>query len=409
MEPASRDIPLNSNPNATLGLDVDRQIHSIQRSPSAGGADPIARPGNPLRQQNGPSMRTRRSDSLIQHGRATAAQLQVNQQAYAEHEMRMRPAFVSNEMAAPALGAMPLMPQPLWLDVRGNDVTATVRESQWAVSIFNQADARHMAHLAGHVASLANWLKHYEQSASSFPTPMHEPSWGPLPPTSSAADGLMADLAQWQRNPTGPGLCELLLNDFKVVLDDLAEHLATVNPSHRRIAREQPFFTDRGRIELPDHLGRRLSISSRHAGIVDTTVALPAVENFFSGPVDHYKGSSRRDPYSATARQYAVSGTPFVGGASGTIETILMVMAQLQPLRSLDEVQQRESLLGLYTAMSVAAGHHSVIECILPAQAHGYFANIPYALAGPGGYAQATAALQGHFSAIGLNPGVSLS
>jgi hypothetical protein len=74
-------------------------------------------------------------------------------------------------------------------------------------------------------------------------------------------------------------------------------------------------------------------------------------------------------------------GYPFVGGASGSIEYLILSMeddgAGKYPAGLVSDLRARETLIAWTTALLVAGGNHSVGECLAVAQAMGYFSGVP--------------------------------
>lgn len=116
----------------------------------------------------------------------------------------------------------------------------------------------------------------------------------------------------------------------------------------------------------------------------------------------HFKGDVERTPQSQTAQKFMDSGTPFIGGASGTIEQIVSMMEKDKPHGSLpsEESNQREQIIALYSAMLVIGGNHSLMEGLLPAKGYGYFKEIPDVLESPEGYGEAMAAIGKRFPGL---------
>jgi hypothetical protein len=75
---------------------------------------------------------------------------------------------------------------------------------------------------------------------------------------------------------------------------------------------------------------------------------------------------------SETVKAFEIVGMPFIGGASGTIQqlSILMLAEELNK-------ETIEAVLMLNTAILIAGGHHALGECLISAQIAGFFQKIP--------------------------------
>jgi hypothetical protein len=129
------------------------------------------------------------------------------------------------------------------------------------------------------------------------------------------------------------------------------------------------------------------------------------MDDFFDEGIHHEKGAVERIKESDTSRMFGSSGTPFIAGASGTVQIVAMIMevgGKFQDL-SKEEKDQREIILGLIAAAGVVGGNHSMMESILAAKLYGYFAQVPDSLESARGYDRAIAALENRLNELGLS------
>jgi hypothetical protein len=300
------------------------------------------------------------------------------------------------------------------LDRRGNNAAATVRESRFAQQTWANMPEAHKREMVGELRWLIQSSKNFQAVFSRFSRSMPRADRHYVEDRFHVAHTLERRLDHWEENDgTSKGLCNLLLGgdaEFKDLTDCIgtcAEHL---EPDTAETARGRSYFQDRGRMSVPGAQQRAESVLSRHSGITDSVHRTPSMENFFSGDVEHYKGMARRDEQSMTAQRFQRSGTPFIGGASGTMANLLMLMELKAPQNTLEdpEYDQRERALGHYASLLVAGGHHSMMECILPARSYGYFLDVPNPLNEGGDYNRSASALEASLANIGIRPGVPL-
>lgn len=303
-------------------------------------------------------------------------------------------------------------------DRRENDKQATIRESRWATGLWSSLRPEQLEPLMENVRFMVASARNFETLFHEFEGDLSGADRRRIEQSFTAARSLGARLDAWEASPdrSSKALCELLADgkadgraDFKDAVDGLETCIDNLDRHRTQAARGRSFFEDRGRMPIPKDQRREESAFSRHAGISDSNTRTRSAENFFSEDLEHYKGMASRAPDSRTARKFRESGTPFIGGASGSIENILLIMDTHKHVNDLSnaEYKNREKLLGLYTAMLVSAGHHSVMECMLPARAYGYFEDVPSPL--KGGYTPAVRALANRLRELGLDAGGALT
>lgn len=296
-------------------------------------------------------------------------------------------------------------------DRRENDKQTTVRESRWATGLWNDLRPEQLEPLVEHVRFMVISAHVFEGLFHHFDGDLNASDRRRIKEGFTAARFLGTGLDAWETSPnqSAKSFCELLAGgkddghfDFKDAVDGLETCIDNLEPDRTQAARGRYCFKDRGRMPVAKDQRREESVFSRHGGISDSNTRTHSVENYFSENLEHYKGMAQRAPGSRTANKFRESGTPFIGGASGSIETILLIMDTYKHVDELsnDEFNTREKLLGLYTAMLVSAGHHSVMECVLPARAYGYFKDVPNPLTG--GYTPAIQALASRLRDLGF-------
>ncbi len=268
------------------------------------------------------------------------------------------------------------------LDARGNDPAATKRESSWAVNVVSGAPDNDLQLQLQHARALAEQYKAYPTGKKL------KDALDLLPP-----------------NPTGIQITELLLDrngGFKELMDFVGGLVGNDHPDLKDKGRKQTVFLDRGRKTA--ERTRAGSFSNPHGGITTGRDRSNSTADIFAAPVQHAKGALIGDQSSETYKKFQESGAPFIGGASGTVQFIVMDLESKKPIDQLSnaERQQREKLIALNAARLVAGGHHSMSECIIAAQAYGYFDNIPDPLKD---YDVSMKALEKHFGNLGLNAG----
>lgn len=270
------------------------------------------------------------------------------------------------------------------LDARGNDPLATRRESSWAAEFVQDPPGTLLADTLQYMATLPDQIG----DKQIFGMPGFKQTLAQLPPT-----------------PTGLQFTEFLFeaNPFKKVMDEVGPKVGDIRPDLRDKGRDAPFFVDRGRNDrLPRE--RRQSFSNPDMGIATGSDRTPDTRNLFTQNIDHAKGRIRGFLDSETFQRFQQSGAPFIGGASGTIQYMTMELESRKPLKKLDrtELQEREKLLAMMSAQLVAAGHHSMTECLIAAKTYGYFKDVPDPLID---YDAAMKALEKHFQRLGLGGG----
>ncbi|WP_128176640.1 hypothetical protein [[Pantoea] beijingensis] len=355
---------------------------------------------------------------------------------------RIHPQFQQERAGVAAENVFPRIPNPppesknsLWarfnqmslhrrqdkveFDNRGNDAAATQRESSWSVNVLRSIHPDLATNFLQHIASLITGpLTATTEFKQKFKASLESRN---ISPTDVAA--LMTGFEHAEtlkqsiqdgviRNETPTALILRLVesNDFKIMLDLNGMLLEARDPETRRAIRRQPLFRDRGRIDVPKERVRSQSVYNRHAGIADELHRRPSTENFFNRNINHAKSSNMRDPLSETAKQFSKSGTPFIAGASGTMQVILHHMEQEKPYASLTakERQSVETNILIHTALLVASGHHSIVEVLQPGRKLGYFSDLPDPLQGKKGYRNFMRALDSRLAALNLSAATRL-
>lgn len=268
------------------------------------------------------------------------------------------------------------------LDARGNDPAATKRESSWAVKVVSDVSDSDLQLQLAHARKLA---------ADNADMPLGQ--------------RLQQALDNLPPNPTGIQITELLLDrnaGFKELMDFVGGSVSNTRPDLKDKGRNQPFFQDRGRKTM--ERTRSPSFSNRHGGITTGRDRSGSTTDVFVANTQHAKGALIGDQSSETYKKFQESGAPFIGGASGTMQFIVMELEATKPIDQLSnaERQEREKLLALNSARLVAGGHHSMSECLIAAQAYGYFSNVPDPLKD---YDASMKALEKHFGNLGLDSG----
>lgn len=272
------------------------------------------------------------------------------------------------------------------LDARGNDKDATRRESQFVKDLFGKLDGSGKKLLADHFAHLAD-----KPGGRSFKVVL-EQEYG-----SFARNPMkMVEMMSAKEGVRG--------SPFKSMLDNQVNALKYGEPyktMHKK-CREMPFFSPRGRADK----GRtRLARTGRDQGI--QTSDKGTLSDGFTVALTHAQDQvvQVRDE---TRQKFQESGAPFIAGASGTIEYLCLSLEEDKPRKSLSkgELKEREKLLSIYMATMVLSGHHSLSECLLSAQAMGYFAGVPDPLKD---YDGAMKAFQAYTKKLDLDSDVPLS
>jgi hypothetical protein len=277
------------------------------------------------------------------------------------------------------------------LDARGNPVEATNRESDWALSLVSSVSPESSRLLHDHVHGLA---ERYPDSVDG------QTLLGRL----DQAPGTQTDLESMSK----------LLADhsagFKGLIDDFPRELPREVSRwyDRKCMRPEYAFLDldRGR-QSPKRIRPGMAYS-RHGGITTGRGRSEDQRGFFDGDFRHGHAMFRLDPDSQVARSLTAQGAPFIGGSSGTLRAIIMDLEAQQPGEDIDgpERARRERILAMHSALMVVAGHHSVSECLMMAQALGYFTDLPDPLRD---YDGAMAAWEQRLGELGLQSGKSLT
>lgn len=203
-------------------------------------------------------------------------------------------------------------------------------------------------------------------------------------------------------------------------------------------SRKQKIFAERGReqIRKKDQLARQDSMKNTNAGIVVSEWVDDELKDFFPEELDHAKNQYRRLGTNETDEDFKSAGVPFISGASGTIQAMILLMEdtlsckyprgivpcgpKLEKKSMLEKAKRvytcniphvnpdrhaREALIGLMTAVLIAAGHHSLGECLVAAKALGYFTGVPSFIPkskAKGSYAVAAAMFEKYLETLGL-------
>jgi len=293
------------------------------------------------------------------------------------------------------------------LDRRGNVVEATRRESSWATQIWQHATPAQMQPFVRHLRELVGVAQNYRQEMIGLLSTMPPTEAFELMARFQHIDVVDQSLNEWSKtNGSGRNLAQRLLDnrDFKQLLDLVGERQQMIAPGLHHAMRSPQFFTERGRQLLPEDQVRQPSLMNRHAGITDGLHRRPSTENFFSKNIEHAKADFERIPSSATSNRFTQSGTPFIGGISGSAQFIAQHMEMQRPFqhRPPHEQAQMERLLLMHAALMAAGGHHSIMETLLPAFVLGFFANTPNPLRKGGSYTETMQALDARIQQLGL-------
>jgi len=188
--------------------------------------------------------------------------------------------------------------------------------------------------------------------------------------------------------------------------------IETLEGRYRR-SRELVLFDERGRRSAS--AGERAardqlrSNVNKHGGIVAKEHILPEFRHHFEDDVAHGgKAMSRRVRVGEMADAFGRVGIPFIAGASGTIQHLILAMEEIivpdestgltraklaqmvsagktpaQILaagfqQTIPDARTREHIIVMWTATMVNFAHHSALECIITAQAMGYFQDLPF-------------------------------
>lgn len=352
---------------------------------------------------------------VIPDSRAYHAQLHP----LAQQETRRNPASSSNTRApAPPPAQSSSRPRantiaaaPPRLDVRGNDIEATQRESRWAVQLWSHLTPQQAQPFVAHLHQIIATVRASENRFPHMASKIDKKSAADYQKGFSKASSLERELKEWVRTGgDGAELASRLQGYIKQTIDLLGFVMDSQSPAVSNTLRAQPFFTDRGRQKLRTEQIRSSSRDNKHAGIADTLNRRRSTENFFPQRINHAKSSNARVATSDTARRFQASGTPFIAGASGTAQFIIGHLEAQRPFAqcSPPERQSREMLLVMYTALMTLSGHHSVMESLIVGRRLGYFADLPDPLQGPGSYNTSMRALDARLRKMGLDANVRM-
>ena len=272
------------------------------------------------------------------------------------------------------------------LDARGNDPMATKRESSWAAEFIKNPPGDSLSITLDYLNGLPDKIgKRNINGTAEFKEKLN--GLGPQP------TGL--EFANFFADPN---------NRFKGLMDMIGSPLQDKFPELDAKAREQPFFKNRGRNKNPLPRNRRQSMDSRHLGITTGMDRTPDTEDVYTGDFFHAKGQFLARLDDETVKKFQKSGAPFIAGASGTIQFVALEMENAKPFDQLQptELQEREKVLTMLSVQHVAAGHHSMAECLLAAKVYGYFKNVPDPLTD---YDGAMKAFEKHLQSLGLDGG----
>ena len=280
------------------------------------------------------------------------------------------------------------------LDARGNDPMATKRESSWAAEFVQNPPGDVLTSTLTYLNDLPEKIG----NRNIIGTPEFKKKLQTLgdQPTGVQFATFFAD------QKTG----------FKGLMDEIGLPIQNNFPELDAKARDQPFFTDIGRNAgskrgrnaggLPRN--RRQSMTNRHLGITTSMDRTTDTEDVYNTDVNHAKAEFLARLDDETVKKFQKSGAPFIAGASGTIQFIAMEMETRKPFEQLqpDELKEREKVLAMMSVQHVAAGHHSMTECLLGAKPYGYFKNVPDPLTD---YDGAMRAFEKHLQDLGLGGG----
>lgn len=176
-----------------------------------------------------------------------------------------------------------------------------------------------------------------------------------------------------------------------------------------RAVRDHAVFQQRGRVFNEMYLVRTNSFENNDAGIAAQEYLPAEAGGFFHQKLMHGgKSCNTRVDEEYAARVFAARGAPFCAGASGSIEYMVLSMEDdcgghcplgLVPAELL---RVREALIGTMSAALVAGGQHSLGECLVVAQAMGYFAGVPSLITG---YFTAVSAFEQYLARLGVGVG----
>jgi len=271
------------------------------------------------------------------------------------------------------------------LDARGNDPLATRRESSWAAEFIRNPPGDSLDLTLDYLKNLPVKVGNKNIIGTA---------------------GFKQKLDLLGENPDGLAFADFFANPqsgFKGLMDEIGNPMADNFPELHNQAREQPFFKKRGRNEQTPRF-RRQSMDSRHVGISTSMDRTSDTEDLYQNDYFHAKGQFRPRMGDETVKQFQKSGAPFIAGASGTMQYVAMQMETVKSFDELEpeELQDREKVLTMLSVQHVAAGHHSMSECLLGVKSYGYFKDIPDPLID---YDGAMKAFEKHLGSLGLGGG----
>lgn len=275
------------------------------------------------------------------------------------------------------------------LDARGNDPLATKRESSWAAAFIKDPPPAAMT-------STLTYLKAFPDTAFTKDEKARMANF---------QDGLK----KLGDTPTGMEFANFFADgdntQFKKVIDDIMAPVGTKKATDDidKVGRENQVFRQRGRDENVMRM-RRQSLRSPHVGITTGNDRTADTEGLYSGDFFHAQAQFRGKMDSETVKKFQKSGAPFVGGASGTIHAVaveMQIRGDMKPVEALDPdtLRERERVLAMLSVQHVAAGHHSMAECLVAAKHYGYFKDVSNPL---DKYDEAMKELEAHLGGLGL-------
>ncbi|WP_150667359.1 hypothetical protein [Pandoraea anhela] len=330
---------------------------------------------------------------------------------HAHQPIPPQPVHPSRTALAPpvATGQASLPPPPPKVskfDHRGNVVKAVQRESTWATQVFRHLTPSQTQDFVGHLNDLIvvatrcrNERAQQLRQASPEEAAAQMRAFAPI-------DAIVHTLDEWSmKNGTAADLADRTIGNrqYKMLVDLVVEHqIAAARPLYDAM-RTPAYFTDRGRAEVPVQ-SRRNSIMDRHAGITSSLHRTPSTENFFSNNTFHAKAMLVRLPDSETAKRFTDSGTPFIGGVSGSGQALGQMLEMERPFaqRTPREKALAEFLILTHAAHMTLGGHHSIMETVLSVRQLGLFADIPDPLREGGSYRKTMRALEAKARALGF-------
>lgn len=274
------------------------------------------------------------------------------------------------------------------LDSRGNDIVVANREGEWAVDLVCGLSEEVTATLVDHLRRLHDVLVKCDK---------------PVPD-----QAFVEAIEALGKNPAPIEVAKLLADHdlgFKRVIDSLPQRLpAEIMDWYDKVLVEQyPFLErkeERGRSE-PYRQTLVEDKRSKHVGITTSVARTGKLSEVLDKDVNHGISQFTGDTSSKTYRSFQEQGAPFVAGPSGTLRAILLQFESEERRADIDkqELYRREQLILIHTAQMVFAGHHSVAECLMVAQAFGYFTDVADPLAD---YDKAMKQLEARMKGLGL-------